>query len=61
LAATVNETFGITSDLIEGRNGIFDVIADGTLVFSKHETGRFPSHDEVVAALRAQGATSSTA
>lgn len=60
MAATVNETFGITSELIEGRNGVFDVVADGTLVFSKHETGRFPNHDEVVAALRAQGASGST-
>ena len=56
----MHETFGIEPELIEGKNGVFDVIADGTMVFSKDETGRFPNHDEVVAALRAQGASSST-
>ena len=60
MAAAVNETFGIESELIEGTNGVFDVVADGTMVFSKHETGRFPNHDEVIAALRAQGASSLT-
>jgi selT/selW/selH-like putative selenoprotein len=34
-----------------GGKGQFDVIADGELVFSKHETGRFPEDDEVLLAL----------
>jgi selenoprotein W-related protein len=54
----VKDTFGIDSELIEGSNGIFDVAADGAMVFSKHETGRFPEHDEVIDALRARGASS---
>jgi hypothetical protein len=28
------------------------VIADGRLVFSKQTEGRFPEHDEILAALR---------
>jgi len=28
------------------------VIADGQLVFSKQQQGRFPEHDEIVTALR---------
>ena len=28
------------------------MIADGRLVFSKQKQGRFPEHDEVLAALR---------
>jgi hypothetical protein len=28
------------------------VIADGQLVFSKQTEGRFPEHDEILAALR---------
>jgi Rdx family len=31
---------------------VFDVVVDGDLVFSKHDEGRFPSHDEIIAALR---------
>jgi len=37
--------------LIAGSGGIFDVKVDGRLVFSKHETGRFPDDAEVLAAL----------
>lgn len=43
---------GAEVTLIKGRSGVFDVVADGTLVFSKHATGRFPEEDEVVKALR---------
>jgi hypothetical protein len=31
---------------------VFDVTADGKLVFSKHAEKRFPDDDEVLAALR---------
>ncbi len=37
--------------LIGGDNGIFDVVADGELIFSKHEAGRFPEDDEIIAKL----------
>jgi hypothetical protein len=29
------------------------VLSDGKLLFSKQEQGRFPEHDEILAALRA--------
>ena len=41
------------AELIKGDAGVFDVVADGKLVFSKHDEGRFPGEDEVVEALRA--------
>jgi selenoprotein W-related protein len=44
---------GIEAELNKGRGGVFDVVADGKLVFSKHEAGRFPDDDEIIAALRA--------
>jgi hypothetical protein len=34
---------------------VFDVVADGELVFSKHDSGRFPTEREIVEALRARG------
>ncbi len=34
--------------LIEGAGGIFDVKVDGRLVYSKHETGRFPEDAEIL-------------
>jgi selT/selW/selH-like putative selenoprotein len=43
---------GIQAKDIPGSSGQFDVVRDGELVYSKHETGRFPEHDEILAALR---------
>jgi predicted Rdx family selenoprotein len=37
---------------ISGEQSQFDVLADGRLIFSKQREGRFPEHDEVLAALR---------
>ena len=42
-------------ELIEGGNGIFDVVADGKMIFSKYEQSRFPEPAEVIDALRAMG------
>jgi hypothetical protein len=43
---------GISARDIPGGKGQFDVVRDGELVFSKHGTGRFPEHDEILAALQ---------
>ena len=53
MAATLTKKYGITPTLIEGGKGIFDVIVDGVLVFSKKEVGRFPEHDEITEAIDA--------
>ena len=37
---------------MKGSGGVFDVTADEALVYSKHQTGRFPDNDNVLAALR---------
>jgi selT/selW/selH-like putative selenoprotein len=37
---------------VKGDNGVFDVVADGKLLFSKHQQGRFPEESEIIAALR---------
>jgi len=36
----------------EGSKGQFDVLADGELVFSKQDEGRFPETPEIRALLR---------
>jgi len=55
LAAAIKHALGIEPELIAGSGGIFDVRADGRLVFSKHAAGRFPEEAEVLAALRTAG------
>jgi len=56
LAADLKKQLHLEPELIEGTNGIFDVVADGTLIFSKHQEGRFPEPQEIVQALRQRGA-----
>jgi len=34
-------------DLQTGKSGQFDVIVDGTLKYSRYQTGRFPSDADV--------------
>lgn len=53
MAAEIKAKYNVDSELIEGAGGIFDVTANGTLVFSKHEKGRFPEDGEVLEALAA--------
>ena len=38
--------------LVKGSGGVFDVVVDGTLVYSKRETGRFPEEGEVTGLLK---------
>ncbi len=37
---------------MKGDNGVFDVAADGALIYSKHREERFPDAAEIVARLR---------
>ena len=39
------------TELHKGDGGVFEVVADGRLVFSKKQQGRFPEHEEILAAL----------
>ena len=40
-------------DLQPGKSGQFDVAVDGKLAYSKYQTGRFPTDDEVDALAEA--------
>jgi predicted Rdx family selenoprotein len=42
---------GHEAGIHEGAKSQFDVVSDGTLVFSKQREGRFPEEDEVVELL----------
>ena len=46
---------GIRAELIKGDRGIFEVRADGDLIYSKKECGdRFPTETEIIRLLRAR-------
>lgn len=37
--------------LIKGESGVFEILVDERLVFSKKATGRFPTHEEILEQL----------
>ena len=43
-------------ELIRGGGGVYDVTVDGELLYSKHETGRFPEEVEILDKLRSVAA-----
>jgi len=48
----VRAATGLECELIKGSGGVFDVIADGTKIYSKHDTGVFPEHAEIISQLQ---------
>ena len=44
--------FDVTGlNLHPGNRGVFEVSLDGELIFSKLKEGRFPEHEEILAAI----------
>ena len=51
MAAVIKRELGIEPKLIRGAGGVFDVRVDKQLVYSKHQSGRFPEHQEIIDTL----------
>jgi selT/selW/selH-like putative selenoprotein len=41
------EGYGAEVELVPGVGGAFEVTVDGRLMFSKKQTGRFPTDEEI--------------
>ena len=54
MGAALKDALGVEAELIRGDRGIFDVVIDGDLVFSKYEADRFPEHEEIIDLARAR-------
>ena len=52
MAAELKKQLAVESTLIPGGGGVFDVSADGKLIFSKKKEGRYPDAKEIVGALQ---------
>ena len=42
---------GHVAEMAQGEKSQYDVIADGELIFSKQQAGRWPELSEIIAAL----------
>jgi predicted Rdx family selenoprotein len=51
VAAELRSALGVEVVLVKGSGGVFDVVADGVVVFSKSRVGRFPEAGEVAVLL----------
>jgi selenoprotein W-related protein len=47
--------FGVDAKLTRGSGGVFDVVVDGKLVYSKRDAGRFPEPGEVTRLMESAG------
>ena len=52
LADLIKRETGLKAQLVPGSGGIYDVTADGAMVFSKKEAGGFPENRDVVDKLK---------
>ena len=52
MQAALREEFGVEARLIEGHDGVFDVILDGETIFCKFEEMRFPRKEEIMEAIK---------
>jgi selenoprotein W-related protein len=46
----LQDKYGAEVELVPGVGGVFEITVDGQLKFSKKQTGRFPTDEEVLAA-----------
>ena len=53
MAAELKQTRGIDATLIKGSGGQFEIVADGKLIFSKKQQGRFPETSEILESIPA--------
>lgn len=52
MEAAIKKEFDISTELVRGGGGIFEVQLDGKLIYSKAEQGRFPEDSEILDALK---------
>ena len=52
LAEVIEKEYGIKPLLIKSGGGVFEVEADGSIIFSKKKQFRFPAEQEIVDLLR---------
>jgi selenoprotein W-related protein len=54
LADRLKKEFGVKTKLVKGSGGVFEVMLDGELIFSKKSEGRFPDHEEIISRIKSR-------
>lgn len=48
MAALLKKHCGVEAELIKSSGGVFEVVIDGALIYSKKATGEFPDEAKLV-------------
>jgi len=51
LAADIEKKYNVKSELIPSSHGVFEIVIDENLIFSKKDLGRFPKHTEIMESI----------
>ena len=52
LAEKIRDELGITAQVIPGSKGVYDIVVDGNIIYSKHQTKQFPDNDEIIKLIK---------
>lgn len=53
LAAAIHEKFGVTPKLVDGHNGIYEVTANGKVLYTNHgKCGQLPTNEQILIEFR---------
>ncbi|NWF56148.1 MAG: SelT/SelW/SelH family protein [Syntrophaceae bacterium] len=52
MAEVIRAQTGVETKLVKSGGGVFEVVADGKLIFSKKKEHRFPEHQEILEKLK---------
>jgi len=55
LEAELKKQLAAEIELIPGSGGIYEIVADGRLVFSKQVAGRFAEPEEIISLIQSHG------
>jgi selT/selW/selH-like putative selenoprotein len=53
LAKALKDRYNVDAELIRSSGGVFEVVKDGQLIFSKRAKGRFPEDSEIYSIIDA--------
>ena len=52
MRSSLDSKFGTLAETIPSSGGVFEIIVNGSLIFSKKQLGRFPNDGEIVQLIR---------
>ncbi|MCP4022414.1 MAG: hypothetical protein GY729_11270 [Desulfobacteraceae bacterium] len=52
MADQIKNELNLNAQIVPGSNGIYDVVVNDNIIFSKHKENRFPENNEILNMLK---------